>query len=362
MPHMGNLYIAVEALFNEMGHEVIVPPKCSKKTLNYGTKYSPETMCLPLKINVGNFIEAIELGAEAIVMIGGSGPCRLGLYGALEQEILVDLDKQVDFIILEHPRENYSLLKKQVKQLIAKKGVKSLIYGMLLAWEKLKAIERLERIANIIRPRELEHGITSRNLNNGLTRLRLANSIASIRNVGREGYELIANIPTNDTITPLRIGIVGEIFTIIEPFTNLDLEERLGYLGVEVNRTVDLVEWVKDHVILNAFHLYSLEPLKQKAAGYLNDFVGGHGLESVARTIMLAEENYDGIIHILPFTCMPEIIAQSILPRVSSDFGIPVLSLVVDEHTGEAGFQTRLEAFVDLIDRRLEEESQYAQA
>ena len=55
---------------------------------------------------------------------------------------------------------------------------------------------------------------------------------------------------------------------------------------------------------------------------------------------------------ILPFTCMPEVVAQAILPAVSQDLDLPILSLVVDEHTGEAGFQTRLEAFVDLISRR----------
>lgn len=355
---MGNLFIAIEALFNEMGHEVIVPPKCSKKTLDYGTKYSPETICLPLKINVGNYLEAIELGAEAIVMIGGSGPCRLGLFGVLEKEILSDLNKEVEFIILEHPRENYPVLKRQVKQLIAKKGIKSLAYGLLLAWEKLKQIERLERAATKIRPRELEIGITSKNLATGLAELRFVSSISDIRKVGQLAYDRIMNIPINDQFQPLRIGLIGEIFTIVEPFTNLDIEERLGNLGVEVDRTVNIVEWIRDHVILNTLHLYSQEPLKRKAAGYLDGFVGGHGLESVAHAITLAEENYDGIIHILPFTCMPEIIAQSILPKVSSDFEIPVISLVVDEHTGEAGFQTRLEAFVDLITRRSEEDAQ----
>jgi len=63
----------------------------SKKTLDLGTKYSPETACLPLKLNVGNFLEAIEMGAEIIIMIGGRGPCRLGYYAAVEQEILRDL-------------------------------------------------------------------------------------------------------------------------------------------------------------------------------------------------------------------------------------------------------------------------------
>jgi predicted nucleotide-binding protein (sugar kinase/HSP70/actin superfamily) len=54
----------------------------------------------------------------------------------------------------------------------------------------------------------------------------------------------------------------------------------------------------------------------------------------------------------MPFTCMPEIVAQGILTRVSRDLSFPVLTLIIDEHTGEAGINTRLEAFVDLLRAR----------
>jgi predicted nucleotide-binding protein (sugar kinase/HSP70/actin superfamily) len=66
----------------------------------------------------------------------------------------------------------------------------------------------------------------------------------------------------------------------------------------------------------------------------------------------LAQEGVDGIVHILPFTCMPEIVAQSILPSVGKDYQLPILTVVVDEHTGIAGIRTRLEAFVDLLASR----------
>ncbi len=49
---------------------------------------------------------------------------------------------------------------------------------------------------------------------------------------------------------------------------------------------------------------------------------------------------------------MPEIVAQSILPKVSRHYDMPVLNFILDEHTGEAGMITRLEAFVDLLERR----------
>ena len=49
---------------------------------------------------------------------------------------------------------------------------------------------------------------------------------------------------------------------------------------------------------------------------------------------------------------MPEIVAQNILPKVSRKEDIPVMSLVLDEQTGKAGYITRIEAFVDLVKRK----------
>lgn len=79
---------------------------------------------------------------------------------------------------------------------------------------------------------------------------------------------------------------------------------------------------------------------------------GGHGRESVGHTILYAKKGFDGVIHLSPFTCIPEIVAKSILPAVSKDYNISVLSISLDEQTGKAGLRTRLEAFVDLLDKK----------
>ena len=63
----------------------------------------------------------------------------------------------------------------------------------------------------------------------------------------------------------------------------------------------------------------------------------------------------------MPFTCIPEIVARSILPRVSRALGIPVMSLILDEQTGLAGVLTRLEVFVDLLARRRMQLGNYQQ-
>ncbi|HHY70873.1 MAG TPA: CoA protein activase, partial [Thermoanaerobacterales bacterium] len=52
---------------------------------------------------------------------------------------------------------------------------------------------------------------------------------------------------------------------------------------------------------------------------------------------------------LLPFTCMPEIVAKSAIPRVSQQHCIPVMTIILDEHSAKIGLRTRLEAFVDMI-------------
>ena len=64
------------------------------------------------------------------------------------------------------------------------------------------------------------------------------------------------------------------------------------------------------------------------------------------------EKGTDGLIHVSPFTCMPEIMSQNIFPKMREDIDIPILSLIMDEQTGKAGYLTRLEAFVDLMRRK----------
>ena len=80
-PHMGTISIAWAAGLRKIGVEPYVPPYTSKKTLSYGTKNSPEAICLPYKLILGNFIEAIEGGADYVAMITSPGICRLGEYG-----------------------------------------------------------------------------------------------------------------------------------------------------------------------------------------------------------------------------------------------------------------------------------------
>lgn len=79
------------------------------------------------------------------------------------------------------------------------------------------------------------------------------------------------------------------------------------------------------------------------------DYIGGHGIYTIGNAELMCRGGLDGIIQIYPFTCMPEITAKSVLGEIQLQNGVPIMTLIIDEMTAEAGYITRLEAFVDML-------------
>ena len=75
---------------------------------------------------------------------------------------------------------------------------------------------------------------------------------------------------------------------------------------------------------------------------------------TVGQAVLHGQRGFDGLVELLPFTCIPEVTVLNILPRISRDLNLPVISFILDEQSGQAGMKTRLEAFVDLLYRRRE--------
>lgn len=63
--------------------------------------------------------------------------------------------------------------------------------------------------------------------------------------------------------------------------------------------------------------------------------------------ILRHKDQVDGILLLSAFPCGPDAMVNELLTRWLRD--VPVLNLVLDEQTGTAGIETRLESFVDII-------------
>jgi predicted nucleotide-binding protein (sugar kinase/HSP70/actin superfamily) len=358
-PHMGNLYIVIRALLESLGIELLLPPPTTRKTVDLGVRYAPEFACFPLKLNLGNFIEARELGADTILMAGGVGPCRFGYYAQIQRDILADIGLPMEMVVLEPPAVDWEEFKRRVRYLVGNRSWWDIIKAIRFAWFKACAVDALEERLLYLRPRVLDVRQLEDYYRQALSRIDAAADRRTMDKVVAGFKRAAAALPQQRSAPLLRVGLVGEIFTVLEPFANYNIERLLGILGVEVHRSIYISDWINEHLfggLLRPRLRGRGEQVAQLAAPYLNCFVGGHGRETVAHTVKYARLDYDGVIQVAPLTCMPEIVAHSILPSVSRDQHIPTLTFYLDEQSGEAGIMTRLEAFVDLMAARKEKE------
>lgn len=350
-PHMGTLCIPIRAMLEYLGIEVVLPPPSGPRTISLGVKHSPEVACFPLKMNLGNFMEAYERGADTILMAGGVGPCRFGYYAQVHREILRDLGYNYRMVVLEPPKGHIGELLAKIKYFTRNASWSKIWKAMEIAWEKFVAIDEMDKMSFKVRCRELKKGATTRVYKAALKWIDEAKDVNEIRRNREKVIEALSKVPQRPVSNPIRVGIVGEIFMVLEPAANLGIAEKLGEMGVEVDRSIMLSDWIKHH-LLPIGRKREMEKVREAAKPYLEHFVGGEGLETIGQTVLYARRGFDGVVHIMPFTCMPEIVAQTILPRVSSEMEIPVITFVMDEHSGEAGVLTRLEAFIDLLKRK----------
>ncbi len=349
IPNLGDKFAAFRTIVQQLGASLVVPP-VTKHTLSLGARYSPEFVCLPFKGILGTFIECLEQGADTLFMVTSFNACRMGYYAKVQEQILHNLGYEFKFLKFHSSEKGLIGVLRAIKRLSNDAPWATVISAFRLGVAKLRALDKLEQQVQKIRPLELTKGSADFFYQQAIEAINKTTTLASLKQVVGEYIERLEQIPKNPEARPLKIGIVGEMYVVMEPFSNMNLEFELGKMGVEVKRTRSTFfsEWTKFSSFLNALNDEKKE-LKKFAQPYLKRDVGGHGLESVGEKVRRARD-YDGIIHLAPLTCMPEVIAQNIMPFTKEN--IPVLTIVCDELMGKGGVLTRVEAFVDLLKRR----------
>ncbi|QGU93974.1 2-hydroxyglutaryl-CoA dehydratase [Clostridium bovifaecis] len=352
-PHMGNVYIAVKILFDGLGIDYVIPPINNKTALEIGVTYAPEEMCLPYKIMIGNYIQSIEQGADTILLVGSCGPCRFGEYCELQMKALEKLGHNLKFIVMDYPKDiGKRELLKRVEYLISEspKNAGEKAVAALRALKAINLIDKIEERAHYLAGYEINRGDCKKLLNQCKRDVFKTNDpnegIKTLENYRK----MIEKVEIDKSRNPLKVAVIGEIYTVIDPFSNLNIEDKLMDYGVCSKRKLTPSWWVKD-AAMKVLKLNSLD-LRRASREYLPYYIGGHARECIGEAMIAQKENFDGAIQIFPMGCMPEIITKAILPSISRDKNFPIMSLVVDEMTGEGGYITRIEAFLDLIERR----------
>ncbi|MFH1657415.1 MAG: acyl-CoA dehydratase activase-related protein [bacterium] len=340
-PYWGNYTIAFKALFKALGVDFIAPEKTSSASIEEGAKLSPSMYCFPLKVNMGNYLSAIRKGADTIFMVTSlSGSCRLRYYAAVEDKSLLEAGHNIKFVIFNQSLKDVYLKIKNLSH--ASNG--RILLAALIFFKKLRLVEKLEKRAQYIRPREKVKGSVDEILKTGLEKLDEADGLREIAKVEKEIDKKISQIGIDRNKKVPQVGFIGEIFTVTDNMINFEIEKKLGQEGIEIHRVMDVTYHLKK--ILFPWKDYIIQ---QKIRPYLKSTVGGHGRDAIYEMLDYMERDFDGIVHLLPFGCMPETTVRPILEKIRQKTRMPFLSISLDEQVAEAGIGTRIEAFVDVV-------------
>jgi len=349
MPHMGHISIPFRAAFEQLGIPYVIPPGNSQRSLSLGVKYAPEGLCIPYKLVLGNLIEAAEMGADTLIMPSGYGLCRLGYYARSQEQILRDLGYKTEVVTIGFSEKKLAGLAATIKRLSRDASWLKLAGAIRFGIAKINAMDRLEKETQRIRAVEKDKGAASALLTRAVAEIDRAGDGRTLKQVEKEYARRLKAVPVDAAARPLVVGLIGEFFVQLDPFANLDVEKELGKRGVWVKRSIYTSNWTRFTLFLNPLGFDEKRAVHRAARPYLSRDVGGDGWESVGEKVRHSR-HYDGLVHVAPFTCMPEVMAQNIMANTAE--AIPVLTVICDEQMGKAGLITRVEAFVDLLERR----------
>ena len=342
-PRMGNYDIPISYLIKKITNsKVIIPPKITKKTIKLGSIHSPDYVCVPFKYNLGNFIESLELGANTLLQAGGG--CRYGYYAELQEQILKDLNYNFEFInFINNNHVSINKIYKYAKKINNKLNYFKYLYYllntslMIIIMDKLSKYPR-ENLGFEIKKNSFIN--TEKSFLKELKKTKI--NIFSLIKIYYKYKNAYKRIEINKPKNCIKIGLLGELYSLMEPYCSSNIEYKLASYGIEVHRFTTLT-------YLLFLKKFNLKRLLKKGKKYLKYHIGADGTESVVISQELAKKKYDGIVHIKSFGCTPEINAMPILERISNDYNIPIIYFSFDSQDNDVAIETRIEAFYDML-------------
>lgn len=132
----------------------------------------------------------------------------------------------------------------------------------------------------------------------------------------------------------LNILLMGHVYMVYDKFLNLNLVNKLELLGAQV--------W--------ALESFDSRALKIASSNLNKPMFWNYGSQALGCAYQLLDSStIDGIIYLTCFGCGIDSFVGYMVERRLNKQSIPFTTISIDEHTGKAGIDTRLEAFIDTI-------------
>ena len=305
-----------KTFFEELGIEVVVSSPTNKIILENGVKKAVDDACLPVKLTFGH---ALDLAGRAdylfiprLVSIEPDAftcPKLIGLPDMIRAS-LNGLPPLLDTCFdLKKGRSLYQSFQELGRNFTHKS---SLIKN---------AFQKAE-----IRQREFE-----KTMERGLT------PGEALKVLERSPSPAPDN-PHEPPVRDLRIALIGHPYNLYDDYVNMDLIAKLRQGDCQVLTAEMLPSGVLEKES-SAWREDIFWTLARRMMGAASHFFNSNGV--------------DGIISCISFECGPNSLLQVLIEEEAKKHReIPYMSLILDEHTGEAGIVTRIEAFLDMVRRK----------
>lgn len=308
-----NYYPAWQKFFNELGEEVVLSDKTNKKILDSGIKVAVDETCLPVKLFYGHVNNLKDkhvdyLFIPRIVSVEKKRylcPKFLGLPNMV-QNLMDGLPPLIDFKIDLSKKNKHFFL--NIYKLGRKLGHNP--YKIYAAYRKaMKSLNNYQKV--------LLQGYTPMDFLGG----------------GNNLQKRLSRPESKES--ELKIALLGHSYNLNDPYISMDIYSKLRKMGVQILTT---------EMLPQSAYLNGIKDLRK-------DIFWTFGKEIMGSACYLLKNDIiDGVILVVSFGCGPDsLVGEMVERKYKRHKKIPLLFLTLDEHSGEAGVLTRLEAFIDML-------------
>lgn len=310
-----NFYPFWFGFFTDLGIEIVLSDITTKQTMSLGSSLVVPETCLPVKVYVGHVLNLLDKGIDKI-FVPSIQSIMPKIYNCSKIRGLPDLIRNVvkrDFTVidatLDKSEKNHGL------------------YDFLMEIATQFGINDFDRVK-----KASKNGWKVYNNFHIMTR-----SGVPYKKALKNAIENKVVIAENTKTYPINIALIAHGYNLYDERVSMKIFDKLEKLDVKVFTSEQLtIEQMQEG--LNSMHsrLY-----------WANEFeITG------ASAHYIQDRNIDGLITINAFGCGPDSLMLERISRYARKVNKPILHLSIDEQTGEAGFVTRLEAFVDMLYRK----------
>lgn len=300
-----------KTFLEELGVEVVVSPPSNKAIIQHGLVYGVEEICFPVKVFLGHAYTL--LGKVDALFIPRMVSFHKNEYNCPKILGLPDLVRNLFKV------ESEAIIDEEIN--MRDRGIRGWWEGFLAIGRRFTRDDR--KIARALSRAEQAHREYRKKLQEGL----LPENLIDHRPV----------LPQREK----RVVLLGHPYLLGDSYINMNIVRKIHDLGYSVI-TPDMVP---ERAIRKALAILP----KASFWTISNEIVG------TAFSFLKKEDpSVRGFVHLVSFECGPDSLVGEVVERYikREQRAFPYLRLEIDEHTGEAGLVTRLEAFVDMMEWR----------